>query len=609
MAKRSLAKQTPAVSDTRPFLGPVLLKSNASKTDVELANSICVEILDRLNLASTVNRKLLSSTNSTEGGLSLATLMIECTTTPAWAPNSKLVDCSHHIIVVAAKGAMAAICASEAAMRDRVSTNLKCACALPHKVIEDAFVGTAATAMWLRGAHVPTASKPTAKSLIGPALEDALDPLGDQSYFYSAVRSTVTMSQTDRLLRKKPQTESPVGAAPSSSRIWLNRPSSWLSFCSDLEAILDRALSPPAPARPPFKALAQRLEGLDGIEDAYDAAMVPFALLSDSDEEERDLAQIWAYDCRFEVMPTIGASLDLDIWVEGIFIGRAKLTISYIEKIKIEIKWPSPPAEGESRRVEFEKAVSKDWLKIYYKDGVTLVGTDAYKMAWRDQPFEWDFHDLTGYEVGEEKPARYNEKTLAECIGTAKEDGTLDNSLFGYVVRKAFTTGWLASDDGSMELADFIHIDPKAQMVSLIHAKASKSNEDHRHVSVAQYEVVVGQAIKNLRHLDRTLLSDALETGKGKKIAGAVWHEGKPQPDRSGMIKAARDLGENYQKRVIIFQPQLTRREWNDCWGPKKTAKGDRLIRMKQLDTLMHAARLSARSTGGDLIGWADASI
>src|SRR3546814_3163205 len=48
--------------------------------------------------------------------------------------------------------------------------------------------------------------------------------------------------------------------------------------------------------------------------------------------------------------------------------------------------------------------------------------------------------------------------TLAKSIAVKGDD-----SLFAYVVKKVFSdsagkpTGWLASDDGSMELADFIH--------------------------------------------------------------------------------------------------------------------------------------------------------
>ena len=42
---------------------------------------------------------------------------------------------------------------------------------------------------------------------------------------------------------------------------------------------------------------------------------------------------------------------------------------------------------------------------------------------------------------------------------------------------------------------------------------------DNRNVSVADYEIVVSQALKNVRHLDRRNLETELRIGKDKKIS------------------------------------------------------------------------------------------
>jgi hypothetical protein len=42
---------------------------------------------------------------------------------------------------------------------------------------------------------------------------------------------------------------------------------------------------------------------------------------------------------------------------------------------------------------------------------------------------------------------------------------------------------------------------------------------DNRNVSVADYEIVVSQALKNVRHLDRRNLETELRIGKEKKIS------------------------------------------------------------------------------------------
>ncbi|MEE1656741.1 hypothetical protein VB618_11075 [Microvirga sp. CF3062] len=541
-------------------------------------------------------------TNRYENGLVLRCCIYRRETTPSWAPSGTLQDTIYELIVVAVKGPHVAVCASEAAIRDRIARKLTSAHPVSSELIERSFVGTNANAMWLSGIHIPTSVKATAKALLGPALEDALDPLGDQSYFYKAVRTTVPI---DMAGVPRPTV---IGASPEHGRIWLNRPGTWDVFVRELEAILDHIANPPQPQKG-FRALAQRLNTLSGVKDAYEVAIVPTELLSEMDDTLRDMAQTWAYESTFKVKPGAGASLIATVWVQGKIIGEMELTITFGKKAIIAHQWISTPPAGADKRDEFADIVlGKGWLKIYYQDGYTIAGDQVYRNGWQDQPFDWEFVDLTGYAVKDEKPKPHSGKTLAECIGEAKKDGTIDNSLFGYVVRKAFPKGWLASDDGSMELADFIHIDPASETVTLIHAKGAKTNGVRRQVSVANYEVVVSQAIKNLRHLDRVILADALDSGSNKKIARAVWYDGKRIPDRKGIIAAARKLGSNYKRQVIVFQPQLTQKEQAACVGPKPTARGDRLIRMRQLDTLMLAARLSARSIGADLIGWGDGS-
>jgi hypothetical protein len=569
-------------------------------TGAALLKVVADEIVSRIGAFTSADRTIVKRFESAQGGLVLCGIAYSRASKPAWAPESTLTDRVHEFVAIAVKAGQVAVCASESALRDWVVARLKSARPIPVDVIERAFVGSGTTAMWLRGAHTSTSSKPDAKALSGTALEDALDPLGDQTFFYSAVRTTVPIKQ------KNAKPNSAVGASPANARIWLNRPADWESFCHDLEKVIDRAAAPHKSVKR-YPALAQHLPDLTAAKNAYAIAVVPLELLSDTDEELRDLAQQWAYGAEFKVAATTGPSLEADVTIEGASVGRVALSVSYADRVKTDASWLAAPTGDPGRRREFlERVVEGDWLKIYYEGGITVAGKNAYRTTWRDQPFGWEFVDLTGYEVKDEKPKLHSGLSLSECIGEPKADGTPDNSLFGYVVREAFKSGWLASDDGSMELADFIHVDPTSRAVTLIHAKASNSKAGARRVSVSQYEVVVGQAVKNLRHLDRIVLADRLKAGKDKKIARAVWHDGNRVNDRSGIIAAVQALGEGYRKRVIVFQPQLTERERNACVGPQATASGERLIRMKQLDTLMLSARLSARAVGGDLVGWGD---
>jgi hypothetical protein len=234
-------------------------------------------------------------------------------------------------------------------------------------------------------------------------------------------------------------------------------------------------------------------------------------------------------------------------------------------------------------------------VKIYYDSGHTLAKGRFYESGFTDQPFDWQFEPMAGYLVDEEKPL------VGRKLDIPKIGQPSDDSLFGLVVKKLFPLGWLACDDGSMELADFIHIDPAQNILTLVHAKGSGSKAPTREVSVADYEIVVSQALKNLRHLHRYNLHDELTKGKGKKIGAAVWKDGVRQSNRTGFLGAAKALTASTKKVALVLQPRLTETEHSWCTSP--AAKGVRSMRMKQLNTLMLAARLSAMACGANLVG------
>jgi hypothetical protein len=136
-------------------------------------------------------------------------------------------------------------------------------------------------------------------------------------------------------------------------------------------------------------------------------------------------------------------------------------------------------------------------VKIYYDSGHTLAKGRFYENGFNDQPFDWRFEPMAGFSIDREKPL------IGRALGIAGIGRVQDKSLFGLVVHQLFHMGWLVCDDGSMELADFIHIDEATRTITLVHAKGSGSTSPTREVSVWDYEVVVSQAVKNLRHLHR----------------------------------------------------------------------------------------------------------
>jgi len=578
----------------KPYLAATLLRSTGANGAVllrELISQATTIIVDsRRSVVETFRANKLD-------GLEMQALVYKHRRLSSWA-NDEFYDETHELIVFAVKADFIALCCSEPSARDRLVRKLTGCSTLPRLLLEQAFVGTQATAMWLSGTHTPTASKANAKAMTGPALEFALDPLGDQSFYYSAVKS-----------RGSYDPDIAVGTSPSASRIWVNRPKDWSKFGDELNAVLahcKRAIASVGPSQPWIQVLAQDAGDISTATNPYAVALMAPELLSDNeiDAEVRENAINWAYEAQFEIVAHHGPSPTCLVKFKGQEIGTVDFTFRTVaEKAITTASWTNSVAGYERERETFSTLAGRpECLRIYYDDGTTLSDGRLFNPAYRDQRFNWVFKDFTGYAITDEKPKVWGGKSLADVIANKKTDGSNDNSLFAYVVEKMFPTGWLASDDGSMEFADFVHIDKISHKVTLIHVKGSNKSSASREVSVSNYEVVVSQAIKNIRHLDRSTLASVLDAGKQKKISGAVWLDGKKQPNRKQLIKFAKTLKPDHEKCVIVLQPQLTQRENDACVGGKPTATRYRIIRMKQLDTLMLSARLSCGAVGAEFV-------
>ena len=91
--------------------------------------------------------------------------------------------------------------------------------------------------------------------------------------------------------------------------------------------------------------------------------------------------------------------------------------------------------------------------------------------------------------------------------------------------------------------------------------------------------------------------------GAGIGVAGAVWLDGIKQEDRTGIITALRECGENYRRRVVVVQPRVTATELARVKKNKDRKKDTaRVARMKQLDTLLVAAEADCRALSADLV-------
>jgi hypothetical protein len=230
----------------------------------------------------------------------------------------------------------------------------------------------------------------------------------------------------------------------------------------------------------------------------------------------------------------------------------------------------------------------RDWLKVWYDSGHMLGGNQLWEGRFRDQPFlEFLWVPLGAFDVGKEKPLP------AATVATI---GTQD-SLFCWV--KNYWTvpnsgspagrGWLACDDGAGERADFLHLDTVAgtPTLSLIHVKASGQRSADRGISVSDYEIVTGQAIKNLRWADQSRLAADLAGKLAGRVGDRVWYNGAPAA-AADFIAAIAGMGANYVRNVVILQPRVRR---TVVEAARTAAAGPAYRRLQQLDLLLLGAR------------------
>jgi hypothetical protein len=268
---------------------------------------------------------------------------------------------------------------------------------------------------------------------------------------------------------------------------------------------------------------------------------------------------------------------------------------------------PACPDEYTSYQEELrEVSQNVRWIRVCYESGHTLADGTIFAVRHLRQPsFKFRWATFTDYEVNKEKfwSGPFPDNAL-DLIGT-------QGSLFCWVRNEwplpsppySATPGWLACDDGSMEIADFIHLDVggPVPVLTLIHVKGAKSDSPARRISLSSFRGVTGQAVKNARFLDRLHLDVGLGAGLDKQIGGLVWFDGQASK-REEMLNAIAQIGLSYRRMVVILQPQVTKSRLDLLRKALREGKAyDDTRPVRQLDILLLGAQASCRSIGAEM--------
>jgi hypothetical protein len=120
-----------------------------------------------------------------------------------------LFDVEHHLILLVLVGDLVAIAITEGSKRQKLLKAVRRGSIGAVQLVEPArlkaaFVQGDARTLWLKGTHRRASHKPDNKVFTGSDLRDALDPTADQTYRYTAVRSTTANRLIGDVIGQRP---------------------------------------------------------------------------------------------------------------------------------------------------------------------------------------------------------------------------------------------------------------------------------------------------------------------------------------------------------------------------------------------------------------------
>lgn len=607
------------LASLRPYTSLTLARVKRGRDGADLVAQILGDIADILGTEGPRTARTLVTRGGplNDRGLTAGFIHYKEERAPRWRTDEDVKDVLNHLALVCVRNRHVAIVLTDPSRIPAVTrrfggdgeTGLSALEKIEVGVLNAAFAKGEARTLWLNGIHRRTSVKADSKVLTGLNLRDALDPLDDQSYYFTAARCVAELGA-------RPV---PVGVSPRRSRVWTGPSASWKDFRESVVGVLTRLeaterehLSDDAP----LPVLAPPVSGAAKVREAFDMSIIAPEVLGEEpdDAEVRERLERWSYHASFDITPADGADLVAAVSLDGEPVGRLKVHVDVSDpgRVGYEVSADpedATPADPEMLDETVEVCRHRRWLQVRYESGHTVSDGVLYAPRFRDVSFRgWKFLDFTEIHVSEEKPT----KSVKGKEGKVRKQFDPDaigkkKSLFCWVWNTWPSPvegghrqrGWLACDDGAMEKADFIHFDDRTRppRLSLIHVKGSGSKKPDRGISVADYEVVTGQAVKNLRYLDPIILGQWQDPVGREQVGRLVWHDGR-RSDRDRMLAALRKVGQRYDRRVVIVQPSV--REGAYPGEGRKLKSGD-LVRLRQLETLLVGAEAVCHGLGAEL--------
>jgi hypothetical protein len=518
---------------------------------------------------------------------------------PSWLKEHDAKDVEHHVFVSFKVSDYFGFYFSEKGKKDEIRVYftkklLPNITAIPINILNSIFINEDQIKMlWLSGIHGKNNFKADSKVLGGESVADTLDPLVDQSYMMSAVRTEVWSD-----------VNSTVGINPFKSSIWRGPCKDWQTFENRVIQILDLLNSNVSQITDPISILSYPISNCTDLDDPYDFSLIDYEFFPEEDGQHRkELLRKLYYDYSVELQPSFNNSdILLDVFYKDKKVGDVTLS-PLIDDYQVTFDIKSQNYIKKSYLETYMKVFNyPEIIKCWFESGHAIINGMIFKTGYQDVSYgKFIWADFENYNLKKEKPGVSPTKPELNKIGTEK-------SLFCWVKNRwngnwiegaDFNTtenpkGWLYCDDGAGEKADFIHLTQYQgeNIISFIHVKAAKSASVNRRISVGAHDVVLNQGVKNLRYCMRKNLTVDLQERLDNSSAKECWFDGVKVPPTDFIKELTNIQGvSNSRTRVIIIQPHTRKSVYENISNSNSK---------RQLDVLLVSAENAIRSSGSE---------
>lgn len=555
----------------------------------------------------------------------------EVRTPSKWEPS--LYDSKNELLLISVRGNRIAFYSSDSAMRRVLLANISNPTATGStpklagfsKISSSRLTATflenvALKAMWLSGTHRSVQVKADSKVLSGSDLKYALDPLGDSSYLAAAARN------------------SSMGVSLRGSAVWTKPNKTIVSFAADVEDIFQK-LDSSGTNESMLPILANELNSFNDVQSPFDFDVAaPEALRLKRQQRAAENLTGWF---SFSISTSTANApanhdFDLDIAPRNPPPGAAgpvilKLQIQPVfstthsdSAIKFNVSIVGGPVPPWAHDLVDALNSHPEVFRVFYGSGHTIAA-GALSVS---HPMDIDFTDwkwipfgaMPGHpasltvDVSAEKPVDNDLENIWMSLA--------DRSLFGWLVRSLSNGAtsaaldlqplnangqdvWLFCDDDAGEVADFVHVflpPTGIPKITLIHVKGANNESPNREMVAGPYEVVCGQAMKNLRYLTASNLiariCDRIYDDKRPLWNVPFVQNTPPKGDRDTFYGVLQSIDTHAEYSVLIVQPHVTKTAYDQPIN-KPLNKNSRLGSV-QLRTLLFATKAAASAVSSE---------